>query len=98
MHNHSDSAGDLAVSFDAFKVSRHDDGKRWEVRALTPWAQEMLIRHANTLPRWTTARPSDHVQWIRGKADRIHGYRTARRSDALDLLRDVEKTAERWSA
>lgn len=44
MHAHSQGGGDLVVSLDAFKVTRHDSGRRWEVRALTPYARQMLIQ------------------------------------------------------
>jgi hypothetical protein len=85
-----DRAGDHVVAFDTFKIVRRGGQKdaHWIVSALTPWAQDLLIRHANTLP------PHERPQWRRGAADRIIGVVFTRRGEALEFLTAVEKTAE----
>lgn len=92
MHNHAEGGSDLSVSLDAFKITRpgvggeHGDDGRWQVTALYSWSQELLIRHANALP------PTDHPIWIHGNSHRIIGARFARRNEAVDFLRDLERT------
>jgi hypothetical protein len=83
-----DRAGDHVVAFDAFKLTRGagNPAKQWTVGALTPWAQDLLIRHANTLP------PHERPQWRRGAADRIIGVVFTRRGG--EILSHAENAAE----
>lgn len=100
MHVHPDGAGDHAVSFDAFKVSRHG-GKtpHWEVHSLTPWAAAMLRE-----PGAETARAASRGIILTGPSSGAlpptqfqFGLGFTRRGDAIDFLRDIEKMTERWS-
>jgi hypothetical protein len=92
-----DSAGDVVVSLDAFKITRagitpeHGDAARWQVHSLNPWAQELLIQHANALT------PKTSPIWLRGRNERIIGAGFERRKDALSFLEDVAQAAARWS-
>lgn len=95
MHTVRDSVADLVVSFDAFKVSRWDNGKRWEVASLSSWAYAMLQR-----PEVIQLVMDNHgdVKRHSDGSDRVTHLKFDRRSDALDFLADVERMAERWSS
>lgn len=101
MHTKTDLSHDRVVSLDAFKVTRHDEGRRWHVKPLVPWARDML----------KDQRTSGLVQSNRGYPLKgpdsslivpTHPFRFGvgfgRLGDALDFLRELENREQRWTA
>lgn len=90
---------DIVVSLDAFKVTRHAAGARWEVRPLTPWAGEILRgKSVGAMLADYDGQPiaqsgDGFITPERGDLDR--GVYFSRRSDTLAFLSDVEAAAGR---
>lgn len=105
MHNHRDSAGDVVVSLDAFKVSRWGASGEtvYHVCPLAPWAREMLKDErsyaAAVAAGGQPLRPArQHGDGFLRVEDEPYarGVIFDRRRDALDFVREVELIAREW--